>query len=134
MNITKQDFESMKDKYDKEVKKGKPAKGKDDKDKTNQTSWIFLDRGTLEEMLANVDKDPKVGGIQFYFTEYTEDTAKQRYGAEGDQYIGQMTLVTRPANLVNNQLQSPAPGDTSGGYQNTGTQCPYICEPSPTDT
>ena len=62
MKISKVDFESMKAKYDKEVKKGKPAKGKNDKEKDNQTDWIFFDRETLEGLLAKADKDPKVVG------------------------------------------------------------------------
>jgi hypothetical protein len=47
MRISKEDFESMKAKYDKEVKKGKPAKDKENKDKTDQTNWIFFDREIL---------------------------------------------------------------------------------------
>ncbi|WP_026966793.1 hypothetical protein [Algoriphagus terrigena] len=134
MKITKEDFESMKSKYDQEVKKGKPAKGKNGKDKTNQTSWIFLDRETLEGLLAKADKDPKVGGVQFYFTEYTEETAKERYPDEADKYVGQVTLVMRAANLKENKLQSANLGGTGDEYQVNGEQCPYVCEPEPTDT
>jgi hypothetical protein len=69
MKISKEDFESMKKKYDKEVKKGKPAKNKKGKDKIDQTNWIFFNRETLEGLLAKADSDPKKGGIQFYITD-----------------------------------------------------------------
>lgn len=124
----------MREKYDKEVKKGKPAKGKNGKDKTNQTNWIFLDRETLEGLLAKADQNPKVGGVQFYFTEYTEETAKERYADEADKYIGQMTLVMRAANLRENKLHSVSLGGLEDEYQCDGTECPHVCEPEPTDT
>jgi hypothetical protein len=132
MKISKADFEAMKSKYDKEVKKGKPAKGKKDVDKTNQTSWIFLDRETLEGLLTKADKDPKIGGIQFYFTEYTEETAKERYPDQANKYVGQMTLVTRPANLKENTLHSIDLGGKDE-YLVSGRECPYVCDPEPTD-
>ncbi len=123
----------MKSKYDGEVKKGKPGKGKNGKDKDNQTNWIFLDRETLEGLLAKADKDPKVGGIQFYFTEYTEETAKERYADEADKYVGQMTLVMRAANLKEDKLQSANLKGAESEYQSSGQECPFICEPEPTD-
>jgi len=132
MKISKADFESMKAKYDEEVKKGKRAKGKNDKDKTNQTSWIFLDRETLEGLLAKADKDPKVGGIQFYFTEYTEETAKKVYPNEVDEYTGQMTLVMRVANLKENNQNII--GSAEDEYNVGGTECPFLCEPAPTES
>jgi hypothetical protein len=126
MKISKEDFESMKTKYDKEVRKGKPAKGKKNEDKDNQTSWIFFDRETLEKLLAKADKDPKVGGIQFYFTEYTEETAEKFYPEEAAQYAGQMTLVMRAANLKNSNIIAAELEEEE--YQNKGAQCPYQCE------
>lgn len=134
MNISNKDFKSMKDKYDKEVKKGKPAKDKKGKDKTDQTSWVFLDRETLESLLARADEDPKVGGIQFYFTEYTEETAKEIYPSNHEDYTGQMTLVMRPANLKDNQVVTLELEGNGGDYVNGTSQCPYRCEPSPTDS
>lgn len=128
MKISKEDFDSMKAKYDQEVRKGKPAKGNNERDKTNQTSWIFFDRETLEGLLAKADQDPKVGGIQFYLTEYTEETAKKFYPNEADEYTGQMTLVMRAANLKGNQLSAIEIEEDGGEYQNRGTQCPYVCE------
>jgi hypothetical protein len=132
MKISKEDFESMKKKYDQEVKKGKPAKDKKGKDKTDQTNWIFLDRETLESLLAKADQNPKKGGIQFYFTEYTEKTAKERYGNDSDKYIGQMTLVMRAANLEENMVVSAELTRDGSEYENSGTECPFVCEPSPT--
>ncbi|MEN2281705.1 molecular chaperone DnaK [Algoriphagus sp. SE2] len=134
MKISKEDFESMKAKYDKEVKKGKPAKDNKDKDKINQTSWIFFDRETLEGLLEKADKDPKVGGIQFYFTEYTEETAKKFYPNEAEDYTGQLTLVMRAANLKETQQVSRGVAGDEEEYQNRGVQCPYVCEPAPTST
>ncbi|WP_339874903.1 molecular chaperone DnaK [uncultured Algoriphagus sp.] len=130
MKISKEDFESMQSKYDKEVKKGKPAKGTKDQDKTNQTKWIFFDRETLEGLLAQADKDPKVGGIQFYFTEHTDETAEKAYPKEGAAYTGQMTLVMRAANLNENKLHTL--GGTEDEYQGGRLMCPYNCEPEPT--
>ena len=131
MEISKEDFESMKAKYDQEVKQGKPATGITGEEKTNQTDWIFFDRETLEGLLAKADKDPKVGGIQFYFTEYTEETAKKAYPNEGAAYCGQMTLVMRAANLISKKVIGiELDGDE---YQNKGTSCPYNCEEEPSD-
>lgn len=134
MKITKKDFENMKAKYDKEVKKGKPAKGKDDKDKDNQTSWIFFNRATLERLLAKTDQEPEVGGIQFYFTEYTEETAEKFYPKEALEYTGQMTLVMRAANLKADKIREVELNEGDDEYQNRGYQCPYLCEPEPTES
>ncbi len=83
MKITKADFEVMKAKYNKEVKKGKAAKGKKG-DIDNQTDWIFFNRKTHEEILA----DPEAAGIKFFFTEYTEEVAKIRYPENPVIYAG----------------------------------------------
>ena len=130
MKISKKDFESMKAKYDKEVKKGKPGKGAKDKDKDNQTSWIFVDRGTLEGLLAKADDNPRVGGIQFYFTEFTKEMAEKIFPGQAVAYTGQMTLVMRAANLQENNLI----GGEEGEYEAGGLPCPYICEPEPIDS
>lgn len=131
MKIDKKDFEEMKAKYDKEVKKGKPGKGKNGKEKDNQLNWVFFDRATLEGLLAKADEDPAVGGIQFYITEYTEDTAKKVHPNEAVAYTGQMTVVMRAANLKEKKLVSVELG---GGdeYQSGGIECPFTCEPEPT--
>jgi hypothetical protein len=133
MKISKEDFESMKAKYDKEVKNGKTGKGSKGKDKTNQTSWIFFDRETLEGLLAKASKDPKVGGIQFYFTEFTEETAKKVYPNEAEEYTGQMTLIMKAANLNEVQLASKKVAADEEEYVAGGSQCPYRCEPGPTN-
>lgn len=124
MKISKKDFEQMKGKYDQEVKKGKAAKGKKGEDKTDQTDWVFFDRETLEKLLSQTD--PTSGGIKFYITEYTADTAKKMYPEEADQYEGQLTLVMQPANLEGETLNAVEDGD--GNYYNRGRQCPYRCE------
>ncbi|WP_243431561.1 molecular chaperone DnaK [Algoriphagus lutimaris] len=98
----------MKAKYEKEVKKGNA------KDKT--------------------DQEPKVGGIQFYFTEYTEKTAKEIYPGNHAEYTGQMTLVMRPANLKDNQVVYLELVGNDGDYVNGTSQCPYRCEPDPTNS
>ncbi|MHA7129602.1 molecular chaperone DnaK [Algoriphagus namhaensis] len=133
MKISKKDFEGMKAKYDEEVKKGKPAKGVNG-DRKDQTSWIFFDRETLEHLLAQADKDPKVGGIQFFFTEYTEETAKKFHPEDVEGYTGQLTLVLKAANFTENELTSVEAEDEDGGYQNNGTQCPPRCPPPPTES
>lgn len=129
MKISKEDFESMKAKYDKEVKKGKPAKGAKGKDKDNQLNWVFINRATLEGLLAKADENPTVGGIQFFVTEYTEDTAKKVHPNQAAAYEGQLTLVMRAANLKDNQLIFL--DDDAGGFEGGGMECPYLCEPEP---
>jgi len=133
MKISKEDFESMKKKYDKEVKKGKPAEDKKGKDKIDQTDWIFFDRETLEGLLAKADKDPKVGGIQFYFTEYTEEVASKYYPNDVEKLTGALTLVMRPANLQQG-LDSVKLLGTEDDYENRGTICPPFCDPKPTNS
>jgi hypothetical protein len=128
MKISKEDFESMKAKYDKEVKKGKPAKDKENKDKIDQTNWIFFDRETLEGLLAKADKDPKKGGIQFYITEYTEEVAKKYHPNDVDKLTGALTLVMRSANLENELLSASEDEDV---YENIGRICPPHCDPQP---
>ncbi|MEB2779401.1 molecular chaperone DnaK [Algoriphagus sp. C2-6-M1] len=131
MKISKSDFESMKAKYDKEIKKGKPAKDKKNKDKIDQTNWIFFNRETLEGLLAKADKDPKKGGVQFYITEYTKEVAEKYHPNYTEQLTGALTLVMRPANVVN-ELVSGVVGGEGGDYENNGRICPPFCEPEPT--
>lgn len=131
MKISKEDFESMKAKYDKEVKKGKPAKDNKGKDKTNQTNWIFFDRATLEELLAKTDPDSKKGGIQFYFTEYTAEIAEKVYPNDQNDYTGQITLAMQAVNLEENKLNII--GGTEDEYIVGGTECPYRCEQEPSN-
>jgi len=132
MKISNEDFESMRVKYDKEVKKGKPAKNKANKDKIDQTNWIFFDRETLERLLEKADKDPKKGGIQFYITEYTEEVAEKYHPKEAEQLTGALTLVMRPAN-VENELITAVLGGEGGDYENNGRVCPPFCDPEPTN-
>ena len=121
MKISKADFEQMKAKYDLEVKKGKPAKGKKEV-VDNQTDWIFFDRSTLEEILA----DPKAAGIKFYFTEYTEEVAKAYYPENPDEYVGRVNLVMT-ASTENGQSEiSDADGTTT--YYNKAQMCPPFCQ------
>jgi len=134
MKISKKDFEAMKAKYDSEVKKGKPAQGKLKKDKDNQTDWVFFDKETLEELLAKVDKDPKVGGIQFFITEYTDETARKVHPKEAAAYVGQMTLVMFPANLEGKKVVRLELDGELDEYECGGVECPYICEAEPSDS
>jgi hypothetical protein len=131
MKISKEDFESMRKKYEKEVKQGKPAKDKKGKDKTDQTNWIFFDRETLERLLSKADPDPKKGGIQFYFTEYTAEIAEKHYPNDAEQLTGALTLVLRPEKLENETI-SPTVEEEDYGYENFGRMCPPFCDPSPT--
>lgn len=132
MKISKKDFESMQAKYDKEVKKGKPAKDGKNKDKIYQTDWIFFDRETLERLLAKADADPKIGGNQFYITEYTEEVAAKYYPNEVEQLTGTLTIVMRPANLNQDQVSARL-GEGDDNYVNNGTICPPFCKPEPTN-
>lgn len=121
MKISKKDFENMKEKYGQEVKKGKPAKG-EKKVSENQTDWIFFDRKTLEEILGN----PKAEGIKFYFTEYTEDVAKEYYPANPDEYVGRLNLVmTASADNGKIDVSDEIEGQT---YFNRAQVCPPYCQ------
>ncbi|MDN3204291.1 molecular chaperone DnaK [Algoriphagus sediminis] len=126
MNISRKDFEQMKAKYDKEVKKGRTGtrRGGEVKDQTN---WVFFDRETLEGLLDKAGKDPKKSGIKFYFTEYTTEIAEQFYGKEAEEYDGRLTLVMSPANLDGDSAKDVESRD-GGTYANRGNQCPPKCE------
>ncbi len=124
MKISTQDFLDMQDKYKKEVKKGKPGKSKQG-DVTDQTDWIFFDRETLEQILSEADKDPKKGGIKFYFTEYTEKTATSIHPEDPDAYVGRLALVLSP---VAAGSQNISVSDDGGSYYNKGVTCPPTCQ------
>lgn len=124
MKITKQDFLAMQDKYMKEVKKGKPGKNKTT-DITDQTDWIFFDRETLEAILAEADQDPKKGGIKFYLTEYTEETANAIHPEDPESYVGRLALVLSPVTVESVEI-TVADGD--GSYYNKGVSCPPTCQ------
>ncbi len=111
----------MKAKYDQEVKKGKAAKGKKG-DVDNQTDWIFFDRETLEEILA----DPKAKGIKIYFTEYTESIAKVYYPENPDEFVGRINLVLTASSDMGQSNISDANGTTA--YYNKGQMCPPYCQ------
>ncbi|MDX5339072.1 MAG: molecular chaperone DnaK [Cyclobacteriaceae bacterium] len=121
MKISKEDFDQMKAKYDKEIKKGKPAKSKKG-DVTDQTNWIFFDRETLERVLAQADPDPKKGGIKFYFTEYTEEIAEKYHPGQGNEYEGLMTLVFEASSTDKLALEGES------DLENIGRLCPPTCE------
>lgn len=122
MKISKKDFEQMKLKYDQEVRKGKPARGPK-QDVENQTEWIFFDRETLEEILKKSSNDPKKGGIKFYFTEYTEETAREFYPENPEEYTGRMTLVMTPMKSAKGDIE-----EDEEDYYNRGDACPPKCE------
>lgn len=122
MKITKADFEQMKAKYNKEVKKGKPGKGKKNEEVTDQTDWIFFDRETLEKVLAQTDSDSKKGGIKFYFTEYTQELAEKYHPNDSEAYVGRLTLVFEAAHL---DTLNQASGEN---LENIGRTCPPRCQ------
>lgn len=126
MKISKKDFLEIKKKYKKEIRKGKPGKnGKAEVE--NQTEWIFFDRETLESLLEKADKDPKKGGIKFFFGQYSEEVAKKFYPKESKNYTGMLTLVMAPANLEKNQIIETSSLDGEDSYANKGRQCPPWC-------
>jgi hypothetical protein len=121
MKISKADFEQMKAKYDQEVKKGKPGKGKKG-DIDNQTDWIVFDRKTLEEILS----DPNAAGIKFYITEYTEEVAKAYYPENPDEYVGRLNLViTASSDGGQNEIEDSTGTAT---YYNRAKMCPPYCQ------
>ena len=124
MKISKQDFLDMQDKYKKEVKKGKPGKNKTT-DITDQTDWVFFDRETLENILAEADKDPKKGGIKFYLTEYTQETAATIHPENPETYVGRLALVLSP---VTSESVEITVADGGGSYYNRGISCPPFCQ------
>lgn len=124
MKISEQDFLAMQEKYKKEVKKGKAGKNKTT-DITDQTDLIFFDRETLEAILAEADKDPKKGGIKFYLTEYTEETATSIHPEDPEFYVGRLALVLSPVSVEGQEI-TVADGD--GSYYNKGVSCPPTCQ------
>lgn len=122
MKISKEDFDQMQKKYDKEIQKGKPALGPKD-DVENQTKWVFFDRQIIEEVLSKADKDPKKGGIKFYLTEYTEEVAKKLYPENSEEYVGRLAIVMSPVNEAKKGLE-----EEEEDYYNRGTACPPKCE------
>lgn len=120
MKISKQDFDQMKAKYDQEVKKGKPAQGKNH-DIENQTNWISYKKEDLMEVLGQ----DGVTGIKFYFTEYPQDVAEEFYGPEADLYVGRLALVYSPIYATSSEGQS---GDGDGEYYDIGNLCPPSCQ------
>ena len=114
----------MQDKYKKEVKKGKPGKNKKT-DITDQTDWVFFDRETLENILAEADKDPKKGGIKFYLTEYTQETAETIHPENPETYVGRLALVLSP---VTSESVEITVADGDGSYYNRGISCPPFCQ------
>ncbi|GAA0877800.1 hypothetical protein GCM10009119_07680 [Algoriphagus jejuensis] len=132
MKISKEDFQEMRAKYTAEVRQGKPAQTLTGEN-TNQTSWLFFNRETLEGLLAQVDKDPKVGGIQIFMAEYDEKTAKKLYPNSYELVVGSLTLVLCPANLKESKLTRVELEDGGTTYENHGEICPPHCQPDPTD-
>lgn len=122
MKISKADFEKMKAKYDKEVKKGNPGKNKNNKDVTVQTDWIFFDRKTLEEILA----DPKAGGIKFFITEYTQEVAEEFYPINPEEYVGRLNLVIAASSDDGKNEIEDSSGNTT--YYNRAKICPPYCQ------
>lgn len=132
MKISKEDFTQMRAKYSAEVRQGKPAQTLTGEN-TDQSSWLFFDRETLEGLLAQVDKDPKIGGIQFFLGEYTEEVAKKLYPKSYESYVGSLTLVLCPANIKEGKLSRVELGGGGTTYENQGELCPPHCQPDPTD-
>ncbi len=128
MKISKKDFQNMQKKYGKEIKKGKSGKNKKGK-VTNQTDWIFFDRETLQNLLDQTNADDKVGGIKFYFAEYTQKLAKKWHQKDPDSYCGGLTLVLKAANLVDGKTVDVTSGDPDDQeYDNDGRKCPPTCD------
>ncbi|GAB3228015.1 molecular chaperone DnaK [Algoriphagus aestuariicola] len=122
MKITKEQFEEMKAKYDKEVKKGKPAKGPRH-DIENQTNWESYSKEDLMEVL-NQDG---VIGLKFHLTEYTQKVAEEFHGADAAEYVGRINLVYSPIYADSGADRS---GRVEGGdeYYDRGTTCPPTCQ------
>lgn len=120
MKISKADFDQMKGKYDKEIKKGKPGKDKDNKDVTEQTNWVSHTKDGLMEVL----NQEGVTGIKFYFTEYTQKIAEEFYGDQADLYVGRLGLVYSPIYGSSGKIKSSEEED----YYDRGVTCPPICQ------
>jgi hypothetical protein len=128
MKISKADFEQMKEKYNQEVRQGKPGKNPNG-EVTNQTEWVFFDRETLQNILDQADPDGKKGGIKFYLAEYTEELAKKWHPKDPDNYTGGITLVLKAANLTNGKpedVTASVRGDEE--FDNNGIKCPPTCQ------
>ncbi|GAA0877794.1 hypothetical protein GCM10009119_07620 [Algoriphagus jejuensis] len=122
MKITKEQFEEMKAKYDKEIKKGKPAKGPK-RDVENQTNWESYSKEDLMEVL-NQDG---VIGLKFHLTEYTKEVAEEFHGADAEQYIGRINLVYSPV-YASSGIDRSGRVQGSEEYYDRGQTCPPYCE------
>ena len=121
MKISKEDFEKMKAKYDKEVKKGKPGRG-NKHDIEDQTNWISYTKEDLMEVLGQEG----VTGIKFHFTEYPKDVAEEFYGSDADLYVGRLALVYSP---IYNSSESTRSANLGGDeYYDIGNLCPPTCQ------
>lgn len=122
MKISKQDFEGMKAKYDKEVKKGKPGKDNNNKDVTEQTNWVSHTKEDLMEVL----NQEGVTGIKFHFTEYTQKVAEEFYGKEAERYVGRIGFVYSP--IYDSSVSAKSASLDGEEYYDIGTSCPPKCE------
>lgn len=127
MKISKEYFDQMKAKYDKEVKKGKPGKDKTH-DIENQTDSVSYTKEDLMEVLGQ----DGVTGIKFHFTEYTQQVAEEFYGKDADLYVGRLGLVYSPiyASSGSDKSLTNRSADLEGGdeYYDKGQSCPPFCE------
>jgi hypothetical protein len=122
MKISKADFEEMKAKYNKEVKKGKSAKDKNNKDVTEQTNWVSHTKEDLMEVL----NQEGVTGIKFHFTEYTQKVAEEFYGKEAELYVGRIGLVYSP--IYDSSASAKSVNLDEDEYYDKGTNCPPKCQ------
>jgi hypothetical protein len=122
MKISKEDFDQMKAKYDKEVKKGKPGKDSNNKDVTEQTNWVSHTKEDLMEVL----NQEGVTGIKFHFTEYTQKVAEDFYGKEADLYVGRIGLVYSP--IYDSSISTRSANLDGDEYYDRGQTCPPTCQ------
>ncbi|GAB3660031.1 hypothetical protein GCM10028791_33740 [Echinicola sediminis] len=130
--LTKKQFAAIQQKYSKEIREGKPGRGRKQHEIKDQTKWIWFDREEIEEVLSKAD--PKTGGIKFYFGEYDESFESTL----GEDYVGRLMLAMVPANKDENgsiiETESLEVSDEDedededeGVIYNFGTVCPPHC-------
>ena len=141
-------FNKMINRYNSEIKAGKagrrpvrnttPGGPPVREEIKNQSKWVWLERDTLEKLLALTDKND--GGIKMYFCQYDEDTAPP---VDTDKYIGKLTLALAASNKVGNEIVDIRPNknqkslliplieDKSDSLENAGQLCPPNCNSDP---
>lgn len=108
-------FQELTKAYQDSIGSGKPGHNRDRQPITKQSTSIWFDRKTLENLLAKTDE--KTGGIKIFFAQYGPDDLLE---SEKHDYTGQLTVVL----AASNDNEDPTEEDE---IENGGRLCPPDC-------